>query len=168
MPCGGEISSRTNADQLGFIFGKMFYPYSDSQALTLPIPRALSTLPPCSVKGRGSTVKGVWSAIQQYALPAQNVCGFSDLYLSRVCIKTDSHQALLQNRGISLLWENSISRNAEAFASSVMNKNTLGKQCGLFGFFSPGILCRQLRISPHQPGAVCQTIPHHTRERKLN
>lgn len=37
------------------MFGKTFYPCSDSQALTLPIRGAFSALPSRGVKGRRST-----------------------------------------------------------------------------------------------------------------
>lgn len=37
LSCGGELRFRTNAEQEGFIFGKVFYPCSDSQGLTLPV-----------------------------------------------------------------------------------------------------------------------------------
>lgn len=167
MPCSGELRFRTNADQQGFIFGKMLYPCSVSQALMLPIHGPFSALASCSVKRRGSKSNAYMSRIQKYVLSAQKARGFSDLYLSRVCFKTNIYQALLQTEGISILRENSISHNAEALASSVMNNSTLGKWCGLGIFFS-GILCRQLRISPYQPGAVCQTTPHHTRKCMLN
>lgn len=38
----------------------------------------------------------------------------------------------------------------------------------MVSFLFSGIPCRQLRISPHQPSAVCQTTPHRLRKCMLN
>lgn len=144
----------------------MFYPCSGSQALALPSYRAFSALASRGVKGKGST-SNAYSPVPRSTYSLLKMCVAFQTFIW-VCIKTNSHQALLQTGDINLLWEISISHNAETLASSLMNSSTRGKWCGLGYFFSPGILCRQLRISPHELSAVCQITPYHIRKLMLN